>query len=133
MARICQGCGRVVRGSVCPRCGAGRSGYRRTPEQERARDADSPSRARYRTARYRRACQVALGRTRGLCASCGARIADARDGRWVVRRGAGGCHHAVPIVEGGDDSPDNLVPLCARCHNAIDAELRRRRRRNGQV
>jgi 5-methylcytosine-specific restriction endonuclease McrA len=121
-----------VRGSVCPRCGAGRSGYVRSKKQERDRASETSSRARYSTAGYRRACQVALGRTGGLCAVCGARVADLVGGsRWVFRRGAGGCHHIRPMRSGGTDSPDNLAPLCVRCHNRVDGELRRRDRENG--
>lgn len=115
-------------GRECPRCGAGASGYRRSRGDERRRAEESPSRRRYATAGYRRACQLALSRTGGLCASCGARIATVRDGRWVFSPGAGGCHHVVPIVDGGSDAADNLAPLCTRCHNAADAAIRRRRK-----
>ncbi|WP_307740129.1 HNH endonuclease [uncultured Parolsenella sp.] len=131
MARLCPSCGRPVLGPTCPRCGAGRSCSARSPEAERARRERRPERARYSSAAYRRACQVVLASTGGRCASCGVRVADRLDGRWRFRPGAGGCHHVVPLVEGGADAPGNLVPLCARCHNRLDAELRRRRANGG--
>lgn len=107
--------------------GGAHSRSRRTPEQERARAAD-PSRRRYRSAEFKRNAQLALERTGGCCAVTGTRIADRVGGRWRMRRGAGGVHHVVPIVEGGTDEPGNLVPLCASVHNRIEGELRRRRR-----
>lgn len=32
-------------------------------------------------------------------------------------------HHIVPVSEGGDDSPGNLVTLCHECHKAVHREL----------
>lgn len=131
MSRLCPRCGAPVRGNgPCPRCGAGKSGYgsssKRTKQQEAARKRSIPSRARYNSDGYKRSCQLVLKLTGGLCASCGKRIADNVGGKWVFRRGAGGCHHIKPMRSGGTDTSSNLVPLCSRCHNRLDAELRRR-------
>lgn len=127
MARLCPGCGRPVRGGSCPRCGRAQS--ERSREQEAGRRESHPERGRYSTAAFRRASQTALAMSRGRCVSCGRQIAYMRDGRWVFGRGLGGCHHIVPMADGGQDEPGNLAPLCARCHNAVDAALRRERRR----
>ncbi len=38
-------------------------------------------------------------------------------------------HHIVPKAYGGEDSPENLTPLCRRCHrelHAADGELHKR-------
>ena len=126
MRRVCPKCGRVVSGA-CPRCGASHSGWKRTPEQERARRESNPWRLHYGSKAYKDACQIALSRTRGRCAVSGARIADYRNGRWALRP-YGGIHHRVPLSQGGSDDPSNLVPLHVRVHNKIDAELRRRRK-----
>lgn len=37
---------------------------------------------------------------------------------WTGRRGA---HHLVPAKAGRDDSPENLVSLCERCHAGVDS------------
>ena len=118
MRRICPRCGKV-------RCTCKRAG--RSPEQERARKKANPWRSRYGTKAYKDACQAALSRTGGRCAVSGARIADMRDGRWVMRP-CGGIHHRVPLSQGGSDDPSNLVPLHVSVHNRVDAELRRKRK-----
>ena len=28
-------------------------------------------------------------------------------------------HHIIPVSEGGDDSPKNLITLCRNCHKKI--------------
>lgn len=124
MRMLCPVCGKPV---PCG-CKKKASRSRRTPDQERERNEKNPSRSRYKSKAYKRACQLALSRTDGRCAVTGKRIADMRGGKWVMRPG-GGVHHIVPIREGGTDDPSNLVPLCASVHNAIDAELRKSRRR----
>lgn len=39
------------------------------------------------------------------CAKCGYRY-----------RGGIQVHHIIPVVAGGSNEPDNLIPLCDRCH-----------------
>lgn len=121
--RICPKCGKVVSGS-CPRC---RSRSKRTPAQERERKKTNPWRSHYQSKEYRDARQVALSRTDGRCAVSGVRIADYRNGQWVLRKN-GSVHHIVPLSQGGRDTPDNLLPLSVSVHNRIDAERRRRQR-----
>ena len=123
MRRLCPTCGRLVSGK-CPYCRKGASRSRRTPEQERARK--SASRSRYKSKAYKDACQKVLSRFDGCCAVSGKRIADKRNGKWIIRRGVGGVHHIVPIREGGTDDPSNLLPLHVSVHNRIDAELRKK-------
>lgn len=127
MARLCPTCGKAISSGACPRCKARPRTPRapRTREQEASRSASHPERSRYSSKAYREARQAALSRTQGRCASCGARIATWRSGRWVMLPGRGGCHHSTPMRSGGSDSAANLVPLCSRCHNRLDAELRR--------
>lgn len=40
-----------------------------------------------------------------LCANCGTNISV----QW---------HHIVPLVNGGKDIPENMIPLCTKCHAA---------------
>lgn len=129
MRRLCPTCGKPVEaGRACPRCSRPRDPRRshgsRTREREAARMAENPWRRSYGSAEYRRARELALSRTDGRCAACGARIADRRGGRWVMRIGAGGVHHVRPLSGGGGNGAENLVPLCSRCHNRADAERR---------
>ena len=126
--RMCPTCGMVVSGP-CPRCSRARKAparSRKDARREGERREAAPWRRRYRSKEFKRASQVALSRTQGRCAATGERIADWRGGRWVMRRGKGAVHHIVPLSRGGTDSPDNLVPLCTRVHNKVEAELRRR-------
>ena len=47
-----------------------------------------------------------------------------RDGFRCVRCHRPGrieCHHRTPVAAGGNDSPENLVTLCATCHISIHA------------
>ena len=34
-------------------------------------------------------------------------------------------HHVIPRAEGGPDTPENLVSLCASCHSRLEAEQQR--------
>ena len=74
----------------------------------------------------REARQRVLQATQGRCAKCGREIAYMTKGAWTMRKGAGGVHHIKALSQGGTSGADNLVPLCSKCHNAIDAERRRR-------
>ena len=124
---VCPRCGRPVpKGRVCPRCAAlrGHSRTARTPSQEAARRDENPWRPAYSSAAYRRARQLAIARTGGRCAVCGLPVAELRGGTWRVGR-YGGVHHVVPLSRGGSNDESNLVLLCARHHNQIDAERRR--------
>lgn len=129
MRRLCPKCGRPVPvGQPCPRCSKadGRTSHgARTREQEAARKTANPWRSQYSSTAYQRARQAALASTNGRCAICGAPIATTRDGRWVMRRGAGGVHHVRALSQGGGNGASNLVPLCSACHNRVDAERRR--------
>ena len=129
MRSLCPRCGFALPGGLpCPRCGHGsRKRSRRTPEQERARKQSNPWRSRYSSAEYKRNCQRALDATGGRCAVSGIRIADMRDGRWVMRPN-GGVHHKVPLSRGGTDDVSNLMPLDVKVHNMIDAQRRREER-----
>ncbi|NTU88448.1 MAG: HNH endonuclease [Actinobacteria bacterium] len=67
-----------------------------------------------------------MKRQGGLCALCGKNIsALADDGSWRYVAGAG-THHIVAVVEGGSNDLNNLVGLCATCHNRADANRRQR-------
>lgn len=131
MRRLCPKCGRPVPvGQQCPRCSKAPQGKRpshgsRTREQEASRKTANPWRSQYATSAYQRARQAALASTGGRCAICGRQIAQTRDGRWVMGRGAGGVHHVRALSQGGGNGPNNLVPLCSACHNRVDAERRR--------
>ena len=55
-----------------------------------------------------------------------ARAVTARDGR-CVRCGSThylSAHHVIPRAQGGPDTPENLVSLCASCHGRLEAEQR---------
>lgn len=128
--RMCPRCGKPVPiGQLCPRCGDlrdNRSHGTRSREQERSRKTDNPWRTGYSSAEYQHSRQIVIERQQGRCASCG-RVVAVRMGRqWHVR--GGGVHHMVPISMGGDNSPDNLMLLCTKCHNRIDADRRRNER-----
>lgn len=125
-SRICPRCGRPYKGARCPTCAPSTSsgGGARTREQEQARKAQNPWRSQYGSSEYQKARQVVLERQNGLCAVSGVRIADKRDGRWVMRSN-GGVHHIVPLSEGGSNDPPNLVALDVKAHNRIDSERRK--------
>ena len=86
-------------------------------------------------------------RDRGLCAACGvdtvAALGQLRRSRgarrqmllqhWAIaqhrRRSLWDADHIVPVIEGGGECDlDNIRTLCLRCHRAVTAQLRRRRR-----
>lgn len=126
--RICPRCGRVVEGTCkCMSRSAVKSPIKPDKRSESERREANPWRSHYRSAKYKRACQIALARTQGRCAVSGVQIADLRGGRWVMRP-CGGIHHKVPLSQGGTDDPSNLVPLHVSVHNKVDAELRRKRK-----
>ena len=107
MRSYCPKCGRIVEPGH--RCGRDRSA--------------EPWRGSYHGAAYARNRIAAIERTRGHCAACGCTCAERVGHRWRMRGGE--VHHVVPLREGGDDSPANLVLLCRSCHRAADAERRR--------
>jgi 5-methylcytosine-specific restriction endonuclease McrA len=56
-------------------------------------------------------------------------LARRRDGGCVLRTqgdcsGQLGVHHIVPLAEGGDNSLSNLMSLCRRHHETLEAEAR---------
>lgn len=129
---LCPRCGKPYpKGQSCPRCATRKyppgSLWRRSRELEAQRLAQNPWRTEYGKKAYLDARQRALADAGGCCRACGRRIADMRDGRWTMRRGAGGVHHVKALSEGGVSEDSNLVPLCAKCHNRIDSERRRGR------
>lgn len=126
--RLCPRCGKPVPiGKPCPRCnGAKRAHGKRTKEQEAARKDENPWRGSYSSGKYRRARQLVIERQQGRCAVCGRVVATMAGGKWHVK--GGGVHHIVPLSEGGANAPENLVLLCTKDHNRIDA-LRRRNER----
>jgi 5-methylcytosine-specific restriction protein A len=89
-----------------------------------------------------------LERDHGVCALCGIdciaefnRLKRLRGERrraafsaWGVRPGQRmslwDADHIIPVVEGGGECDlSNIRTLCIRCHRAVTAELRRRRRK----
>lgn len=49
-----------------------------------------------------------LYRDHFICRDCGATYGET-GGKFEV-------HHVLPVSEGGKDSPENLITLCAECH-----------------
>tara|TARA_R110000824_G_scaffold114851_1_gene265648 strand:+ start:804 stop:1097 length:294 start_codon:yes stop_codon:yes gene_type:complete len=66
------------------------------------------TRTRSRIALYRRVCSVVDERDGDACRCCGVWVGDARHH-----------HHIVYRSQRGTDSADNLLVLCARCHDAV--------------
>ena len=48
----------------------------------------------------------------GKCAECGAKISMSNPAEW---------DHVIPLKLGGEDTLDNLQPLCRPCHKAKSA------------
>jgi 5-methylcytosine-specific restriction endonuclease McrA len=92
MARPCIDCNRPTTGTRCPDCAAGRTRPRRRN-------------GFYQSPEWRRLSKAARDRDQGECALCGS----------TNRVQA---HHRVHRKEGGPDTLENLVSLCARCHRA---------------
>lgn len=90
----CLHCGRLARGSRCRVCLSVASGA-------------NP----YATADWRRLSRQTVERD-GACVCCGS------PGRCL------NAHHVQPRAEGGPDSLDNLVTLCASCHGRLEARER---------
>ena len=82
----------------------------------------------YHTAAWKRARKAALQRDRGMCVDCMARFAQ---GTGIRPRRAEVVHHIRPLEERPDLALrlDNLVSLCAECHNARHPEKGGSRRR----
>jgi len=89
-------------------------------------------------------------RDRGLCAVCRVdtvaalhQLRRSRGARrqallqhWAIaqyrRRSLWDADHIVPVIEGGGECDlDNIRTLCLRCHRAVTAQLRQRRRAIG--
>ena len=63
-------------------------------------------------------------RDHGVCAECGEecdwrRYPELDDKRWDH-------HHVVPLSEGGEHHPDNIITLCTACHKETHAGRRGR-------
>lgn len=103
MARPCIDCHRPTTSTRCPDCATGRSRPRRN--------------GFYQSPEWRKLSAAARARDQGECALCGS----------TNRVQA---HHRVHRREGGEDTLDNLISLCARCHRhahsrpAVDAFLK---------
>lgn len=107
------GCGGVVVGGICSRCGPLR---RATAAEHDERRGDATARG-YDSA-WRRVRAVALARDSGLCCLC--------------HRPAVLVDHITPIRDGGERlALDNLQSLCRRCHDAKTGEDVRKRAQAG--
>lgn len=125
--KLCPKCGKPypIGRRSCPRCRPPQATHgERTKEQEAARKEQNPWRAEYGKAAYKKARQRVCERQSGTCASCGKTCAvRGGSGAWWMR--GGGVHHIRALSEGGGNDDANLVLLCTRCHNRIEAERRR--------
>jgi len=110
-------------GESCPKA------PKRKAVPDKRRNADRhPSRSKYDDAEYKQNRQRKLAKTRGLCESCGKKVAERKGGRWVTT--CGHIHHKVPLAKGGTNAIWNLAVLCVDCHAKVDADMRRADRRN---
>jgi hypothetical protein len=66
------------------------------------------TRARARSAAYRRVCAIVDERDGNTCRCCGVWVGDARHH-----------HHIIYRSRRGTDSTDNVIVLCARCHEGV--------------
>ena len=117
MNKTCPLCFGTIRpeDKYCPKCGPKPSRvYKR--ENERA---DAASRRSLHSASYKRNRQVVIERSNGLCAYCGAVIAERTKNGWRCAQGAA-IHHIVKRTLGGTDDVSNLVFVCRRCHYKLD-------------
>lgn len=122
MARVCQGCGSIVRApGPCPRCGHGARPPRRDG-RDRGREAARRGREGWRDgyrAGWERARTAAIERAHGRCEVTGERVFRRTTRGWRrVARDFGAVHHIVPLSKGGTDDAANLAVLSRAAHGA---------------
>jgi 5-methylcytosine-specific restriction protein A len=102
------GCNEVVERGYCERHKkqTNRS-YRR-----RIRESDSAAVKYYHSKEWNKVRDAKLERN-PLCEMC------EHDG---YIKPASLVHHIKPVIDGGDSSADNLMSLCASCHNKVHSE-----------
>lgn len=100
------GCRGLVRSGVCSVCGP-----LRTRNAEADKQRGSPSSRGYGR-RWLRVREAVLSE-HPWCAEC------ARHGRMSL---ATDVHHKIPKRDGGEDTVENLEPLCHSCHSRITAK-----------
>ncbi|NRA67516.1 MAG: HNH endonuclease [Pseudobacteriovorax sp.] len=61
--------------------------------------------------RSKKVREIALLRSKGHCECCGEKGFETEDGRLFLET-----HHIEPLSEGGDDSSENVIALCANHH-----------------
>jgi hypothetical protein len=83
----------------------------RTGRTKRAMLDDGTARFHYTTREWRMARRAAIERDGGACVRCGS------DYRLSA-------HHIRRWEDSRDDSPDNLITLCAHCHGVVEAAVR---------
>lgn len=71
----------------------------------------------YKQASYKKAKMLAMVRDDFTCRLCGCR-------RFFDLT----THHLVPVAQGGQNSPVNLVTLCRSCHDGLHQAMDERRR-----
>lgn len=54
------------------------------------------------------------------CQVCGIKCTNVKKVTWKVIQ----CHHIIPWRDGGEDSMDNLITLCTRCHGKEENKRR---------
>ena len=95
MARPCIDCHKPTILTRCPECARGKS-------------RPAPHGSSYQTAEWRKLSKQARQRDQGECTLCGS----------TNRVGA---HHRIHRREGGPDTLENLISLCASCHRKAHA------------
>ena len=83
------------------------------PYPKEAQLARSSERRRFRIRATRKQWQRIIAEKQGPCRIC---TDPANNGRL---HGLIEFHHLVPRDFGGDDLPDNIIPLCPDCHKRI--------------